>query len=87
MEDKEIMLLKLKKGALNDLFGRPMDYFLIDIFNFDNTDSSKAELKKSRCLLCVSVQWIMKDTILENIKFSSQGETFSVVLLIAEGLC
>ena len=64
-----------------------MDYFLIDIFNFDNTDSSKAELKKSRCLFCVSVQWSMKDTILENIKFSSQGETFSVVLLIAEGLC
>ena len=63
-----------------------MDYFLIDIFNFDNTDSSKAEFKKSRCLLRVSVQWSMKDTILENIKFSSQGETFSVVLLIAEGL-
>ena len=64
-----------------------MDYFLIDIFNFDNTDSNKAEFKKSRCLLFVSVQWSMKDTILENIKFSSQGETFSVVLLIAEGLC
>ena len=64
-----------------------MDYFLIDIFNFDNTDSNKAEFKKSMCLLCVSVQWSMKDTILENIKFSSQGETFSVVLLIAEGLC
>ena len=64
-----------------------MDYFLIDIFNFDNTDSSKAEFKKSRCLLFVSVQWSMKDTILENIKFSSQGETFSVVLPIAEGLC
>ena len=66
-----------------------MDYFLIDIFNFDNTDSSKAEFKKSRCLLCVSVQWSMKDTILEKIKFSSQGETFcvTVVLLITEGLC
>ena len=64
-----------------------MDYFLIDIFNFDNTGSNKAELKNSSCLLCVSVQWSMKDTILEKIKFSSQGETFSVVLLITEGLC